>query len=142
MPLSHSIIGRYAVVSRYRRRLIILGKCSTPTVNRVRHIMSGVTSANKGHQHLFLNSSDVVVRVPGSHFHTFHGVTTTQDGHRHTYSGRTGLSISGVGPHGGGANHFHRFTIVFQAANGHTHTVTGITTKNRFIPNSFPNSIL
>lgn len=119
-----------------------LKRSSSPTVNRVRHIMSGVTSANRGHQHLFLNSSDVVVLVPGSHFHTFHGVTTTQDGHRHTYSGRTGLSINGVGPHGGGPNHFHRFTIVFKEANGHTHTVTGTTTKNRFIPNSSPNSIL
>lgn len=105
-------------------------------VNRIRHIMSGVTSINKGHAHLFDNVSDVVIFKPGTHMHTFHGITTTQDGHRHTYSGVTGPSINGTGPHGGGPNHFHRFMIVFTSADGHTHMVTGRTTVNHFIPNS------
>lgn len=109
--------------------------CRDP-VNRIRHVMSGVTSTNRNHAHLFDNVSDVVIFRPGTHMHTFHGITTTTNGHRHVYSGTTGPSINGTGAHGGGPRHFHRFTIVFQQANGHTHTVTGKTSVNRFIVNS------
>lgn len=105
-------------------------------VNRIRHIMSGVTSINRGHVHLFENVSDVVIFKPGTHMHTFHGITTTANGHRHTYSGTTGPSINGTGPHGGGPRHFHRFKIIFKSADGHTHTVSGKTSVNRFITNS------
>lgn len=105
-------------------------------VNRIRHVMSGVTSTNRFHAHLFDNVSDVVIFRPGTHMHTFHGITTTTNGHRHTYSGTTGPSINGTGPHGGGPRHFHHFQIVFNFAAGHRHTVSGKTSVNRFIANS------
>jgi len=117
--------------------MAIMKKKKDP-VNRFRHIMSGVTSTNKSHAHLFENVSDVVILLPGTHMHTFSGITTTQNGHRHTYSGTTGPSINGTGPHGGGPNHSHRFTITFKSADGHTHTVTGTTTVTKFIGNSKP----
>ncbi|WP_425262680.1 YmaF family protein [Paenibacillus thermotolerans] len=109
-------------------------------VNRIRHRMEGVTSLVRGHRHLFSNVSDIVVRVPSarSHFHIFRAITTTADGHRHIYFGRTGLSINGSGPFGGGPNHFHRFNVLTQITDGHRHRVRGSTTTNRVIRNSRP----
>ncbi|MFC6229921.1 YmaF family protein [Paenibacillus allorhizosphaerae] len=102
--------------------------------------MEGVTSLVRGHRHLFSNVSDIVVRVPNakSHFHIFNAITTTANGHRHIYFGRTGLSINGTGPFGGGPNHFHKFDVLTQIANGHRHRVKGSTSTNRVIRNSGP----
>ncbi|WP_275296599.1 YmaF family protein [Brevibacillus choshinensis] len=102
--------------------------------------MEGDTSLVRGHRHLFSNISDIVVRVPSarSHFHLFRAITTTSDGHRHLYFGRTGLSINGSGPFGGGPNHFHRVDVLTQFTNGHRHRINGTTTTNRVIRDSRP----
>jgi hypothetical protein len=91
--------------------------------SRLQHRMEGVTSIIEGHQHLFSNVTDLLIRIPRSHKHTFQGITNTTSSHRHSYSGMTGPAINGQG-----ANHFHRFRIFSQISAGHRHIISGRTT--------------